>query len=85
MPTYWVISPEYGTVIPILDDGTGPTEYACDVIKVDAPSRRAARVLAVRAWRKEAKWKGQLNYCFNDENPYKGLKVELESEEEQNT
>ena len=80
MPTYLVISPEYGEVVPILDYGVGPMEYASDVIRVDAPNKRAARVLAVRTWRKE-KW--VLKYCEFDENPYRGLKVELETEEEQ--
>ncbi len=46
---YLVYTPEYGTVIPILDDGTGPMEYGCDVLHVRARNRRAAKVLAVRA------------------------------------
>jgi len=82
MPTYWVISPEYGEVIPILDDGTGPTEYGCEVIRVEAPNKRAATVMAVRAWRTEGKWRGGLRYCYDDECPFTGLKVELDEGQE---
>jgi hypothetical protein len=27
MKRWWVISKEYGEVVPILDDGSGPMEY----------------------------------------------------------
>lgn len=71
---FLVITPEYGTVIPILDDGTGPMEYGCDVLHVRARNRRAAKVLAVRAWRRKGRYSLWVNR--NDGNPYVGLKVE---------
>ena len=72
MPRYAVISREYGTVVPILDDGTGPTEYGCEYAEVEADTPKGARVKAVREWRS----KGRLRYCYSDENPFTGLKVQ---------
>ena len=92
-PKHWsVTSPEFGEVIPILDDGSGPMEYGCDYALVIAPTKRAARSLAVRAWRKNARTHsdslkepmagveeayGRLQWCDGgNENPFVGLKVE---------
>ena len=75
---YLVYTPEYGTVIPILDDGSGPMEYGADVMLVRAQNARRAKVLAVRAWRrkpwKQARW---LHDCLSDgRSPFVGLKAE---------
>ena len=45
---WWVITPEYGVVIPVTDEGQGPTEYGCDVIEIEAETRRDAIVFGVR-------------------------------------
>lgn len=74
MKRYVVIGPEYGTVEPILDDGTGPMEYGCDVVEVEAETRRAALVLGVRLLRRLPR--GYLDR-FPDENPFTGVRVEL--------
>lgn len=48
MKTYHVMSQEYGTVVPVLDDGSGPLEYGRDYVCVKARSRRDAVMLAVK-------------------------------------
>jgi hypothetical protein len=80
MSKRWLVyTPEYGMIIPILDDGSGPTEYGSDVLYVRAANRQRAKVLAVRAWRRasrirEAHW---IQDCDSDmRNPFAGLKVE---------
>jgi hypothetical protein len=47
-PWWEVISPEFGEVVPILDDGTGPMEYGCSYVEIQAPTRRAAIVAACK-------------------------------------
>lgn len=37
-----VYSEQYGTRLAILDDGTGPMEYGCDWVSVEAPDWRTA-------------------------------------------
>lgn len=73
MKHYIVISPEMSEVIPILDDGTGPTEYFCCAVVVEAENKRDAKSYALKtkefkAWLEEARW--------NKSNPFSGLKVE---------
>lgn len=60
MKQYLVVSPQYEVTIPILDDGTGPTEYCSDAVLVNAKSKREAIKLAVkspefRQWVKDAR------------------------------
>ena len=69
----WLVaSPEYGEVIPVLDDGTGPMEYGCDVVFVEAESRTDALLMGVMLFRQ----KGARYLRYFDENPYAGIKVE---------
>src|SRR5467141_870369 len=80
MPRYLVYTPQYPTVVPILDDGTGPTEWGADVLYVRATSRQRAKVLAVRAWRRSP-WRRHNGDWVKDadsdgRNPFAGLKVE---------
>jgi hypothetical protein len=49
---YIVVSRELSAVDVILDDGTGPLEYWREVLYVRARSRRAAKGLAVKTWRR---------------------------------
>lgn len=48
MRKWAVITPEYGVMIPVTDEGLGPLEYGCDVIEIEADTRRAAVVLGVK-------------------------------------
>jgi hypothetical protein len=67
----WLVcSPEYGTVIPIVD-GQGPMEYGCDVVHVEAETRRDALLLGVALFRQKG-----ADYLADCENPYAGVKVE---------
>ncbi len=72
MRRFAVVSPEVGEVIPILDDGTGPTEYFCYYAEVEASTRREAKVNALRhqdfkGWVDEQR----VNGC----SPFTGLRV----------
>jgi hypothetical protein len=73
MKHWWVITPEYGEVVAVLDDGSGPMEYQSDVVCVDAPTKRAAKVAGVRKLR-DLFPGGWLRY--GDHNPFVGLRVE---------
>jgi len=72
---YWVMSPEYEEVIPILDDGTGPIESGRDCVGVLAFDKEHAKVLGVQAMRKSRNCK----YIKDDPecSPFTGLQVEL--------
>jgi hypothetical protein len=80
----WVVyTPEYGTVVPILDDGSGPTEYGADVLYVRAATRQRAKVLAVQAWRHNRgrpSWMHHGAWLERQDSdgacPFTGLKVE---------
>lgn len=73
---HWsVVTPEYGTVIPILDDGTGPIEYGADYVCVEADTKRQALVAGVRKLRSTG------SHWMEDQNsdgasPFTGLKAE---------
>jgi hypothetical protein len=45
---WYVVTPEYGIVIPVLDFGQGPIEYGRDVIEVEAANARDAVALGVK-------------------------------------
>lgn len=65
-----VVSPEYGTVVPIVD-GQGPMEYGSDVVFVEAENRRDALVLGVELFRQQ-----DARYLHDVESPYAGVRVE---------
>ena len=73
MKRYYVVGPEYGTVVPVLDFGEGPTEYGCDVVAVEAPDSQTAKAIGIRLMRQDPS-----SYLsrYNDENPFSGLRVE---------
>ena len=76
MKKYAVMSEVYSEIVPILDDGTGPTEECCDYIEVEADNKTDARILGVKLWQEEHRgkydrWGGK----YEDENIYKGTKV----------
>lgn len=70
----WLVcSPEYGVMFPIVD-GRGPMEYGCDVVHVEAETKRDALLLGVRLLK--AKGAG---YLRDAENPYAGIRVESQA------
>lgn len=72
---YEVVSPEYDYTEPILDYGEGPTYPAWDVAKVFTRTKKRAKVLALRSFRRYYKNRGDKPYYLEDENPFKGMKV----------
>ena len=77
---YYVVTPEYEQVVPILDDGTGPVELVSDVAYVEAKNQREALVFGVRELRRDkSKWlRAQ---TINECSPFTGLKVYAEGDE----
>jgi hypothetical protein len=71
---YYVVTPEYGEVVPVLDYGQGPTEYGCDVIEVEAPTKRAAVIAGVKAMRAKPREYRYFGQC--DGNPFAGVRAE---------
>lgn len=71
--TYYVMSPEYETVLPILDDGTGPSEIARDVVKVQAKTKAEAKRSGY-AQLKTQRWFRK--HYEHDKHPYAYLTVE---------
>lgn len=69
-----VITPEYGEVVPVTDEGQGPMEYGCDAIQVDAETRRDAIVLGVALMRQREREYHYFRHC--DGNPYVGVHAE---------
>jgi hypothetical protein len=68
----WLVcSPKYGEIVPVLDYGQGPMEYGCDVVFVEAETRRDALLLGVALFRQQG-----ARYLADAENPYAGVKVE---------
>lgn len=74
MPRYYVITPEYGEVVPVTDEGQGPMEYGSDVIEIEARNRSEARLLGVHAMRKNTTKYQYYQHC--DGNPFAGVTVE---------
>jgi len=71
MPLWIIVGPEYGTVVPVTDEGQGPMEYGCDVVEIEAETRRDALVLGVRLLRSQPYLQN-----YPDENPFTDVKVE---------
>lgn len=67
---YWVFTPEYDEVIPVIDFGQGPIEPVRDIAAVLALDKEHAKVLAVKAFRKQRSYISK-----SDENPFIGLQV----------
>jgi len=81
---YYVITPEYGVVVPVLDYGAGPTEYGCDVIEIEAQNARDAIALGVREMLRAPHGNGDFlkgfNWCRDARadgcSPYAGVRAE---------
>ena len=81
MTRYWVITPEYGDVVPVTDEGQGPMEYGCDVIEIEAENARDALLLGVKAMRANSATYRWYQNC--DGSPFAGVRVELVPSEEE--
>jgi hypothetical protein len=76
-PTYIVVGPERAETIPVLPDGSGPTEIVHDVYWVSAPTKHAAKWAA---WRR-ARERGDLWYSdLGDEHPLANVTAEVTDE-----
>lgn len=75
MKRWLVVTPEYGEIIPITDEGQGPTEYQADVIEVEAETRRDAIVIGVKMMRANSRDYHWFRHC--DGNPFVGITAEL--------
>ena len=77
MKHWYVVTPEYGTVIPVLDTGEGPMEYGADCIEVEADNKRDAIAFGVKLMLK-GKWK-EYQWCKDQRSsgvsPYTGVKA----------
>jgi len=77
MKRWYVVTPTYGTVVRILDDGTGPEEFGADVVEVEAPTKREAITIGVKKMlagsRREFRWcrEQRGDGC----NPFAGVKA----------
>lgn len=70
-----VLTPEYGEVIPITDEGQGPTEYQRDGIEVEAETKRDAILMGVCLMRDKPRdyhW-----FRHADGNPFVGVTAEV--------
>lgn len=74
MKRWRVITPEYGEVIPVTDEGQGPMEYGCDAIEVEAETRRDAVVVGVALMRRQPREYHWFRRC--DGNPFAGIRAE---------
>lgn len=73
MGTYYVMTPEYGEVVPILDDGTGPIEWGRDVEEVKATTKREAKQLGYQELKRQHWFRDHYDH---DKHPYAYLTVE---------
>lgn len=74
MLRWLVVTPEYGTVIPILDDGTGPTEYGADVIEIETSTARDAVTMGVSLMlRRGDRWCTEAR--LDGASPYAGVRA----------
>ncbi|SRR5258706_9746058 len=80
----WTVTSPYYEYTEVVYMGDGPKYDTCSYAEVVAPTKRAAKVRAVRIWRGKAPFiepdldfVGDLRYCDGGRtNPFKGLHVE---------
>ena len=78
-PRFYVVTPEYGEVVPVTDDGQGPLEYGCDLIEIEALTAADALVLGVKAMKEDS---AQYHWFQDCESPFAGVKVQPVSDDE---
>lgn len=75
---FLVLSPEYGTVVPVMDFGMGPTEYVRDAVHVRTRSKARAKVLALRFFRRHHAARVNKPDYLSDGSPFTGMIVEYD-------
>lgn len=75
MRRWYVVTPEYERVDPILDDGTGPIETMADVVEVEAETKREAVAFGVRLMLKEYRRGWCRDARSSHQSPYAGVKA----------
>lgn len=79
MKWWHVVTPQYGTVIPVCDFGQGPTEYGADVVEVQAATKREAVVAGVKRMLKGPYSSRGFKWCIDQRcdgrNPFAGVKA----------
>lgn len=80
MTRWYVITPEYAVTVPVTDEGDGPKEYGCDVIEIEAETRRDAIALGVREMLKGRVGGMRYQWCLDQRgdglSPYHGVTAE---------
>ena len=78
MKHFYVITPEFDYVEPILDDGSGPTYQACDVVEIEAENKKDAVSLGVKYMLSKSPREFPWVHDQRSDNlcPYTGVKVE---------
>lgn len=71
MKTWFVCTPEYWTSSPIMHGNPDPGERGCDTVEVQARTKRDAKIIAVRAFRKD-----DCKYLQDNGNPFTGITAE---------
>lgn len=74
MRRWLVLTPEYGEVVPVTDEGQGPMEYQRDGIEIDAETKRDAILCGVQVMRANTRDYHWFEHC--DGNPYVGITAE---------
>lgn len=62
---WWVTTPEFKYIEPVLDDGSGPEEIGVDYINVEAKTKREAIVKGVKELRERTKYSPDKYYGGN--------------------
>ena len=71
---YYVVTPPYTTYFGNAATAIDPPEYGCDVVEVEARTKREAKILGVRELRRiHSKW--MEDQVSNGANPFTGLKA----------
>lgn len=71
MKTWFVCTPEYWTSPQIMYGDPDPGEHGCDIVEVQARTKRDAKIIAVRAFRK-----ADCKYLQDAGNPFTGITAE---------
>lgn len=79
MARFYVVTPEYSYVVPVLDDGTGPLECGADVFEVEADSKQDAVALGVKEMLRGRVGHERYRWCVDARrdgvSPYAGVKA----------
>lgn len=77
---YYVVSPSYERMEPIDDWGLGPTYDTCDIVEIEAKSKRDAVILGVRHMLKYYTFKYVHDQRSDRACPYTGIRAFTKAE-----